>query len=85
MSNEIRNESGHLPKEKKEPSLGQRLPLKLFAFNSFALRFEGWPLTTVSSSKGYSQMLSNEQNVQECDTTDDDSSTTAWTIKIFLN
>jgi hypothetical protein len=30
------------------------------------------------------QMLSREQNVQVCDATDDDSSTTAWYIILFL-
>jgi hypothetical protein len=84
MSN-IKNKADHLPKEKEGLPLGKGCPLALTSLNSFALKSERQPLTTCSNSKVYSQMPNSGQNVQECDTTDDDSSTTAWTIKIFLN
>ena len=91
MSN-IKNEPGHLPKEKNNPPLGKWRPLTPADLNSFALKFEKQPLTSVSVNKVYSQMLNKEQKDEEALrfalgklATDDDSSTTAWKIKIFLN
>jgi hypothetical protein len=92
MNKETGNELNHLPKDKTEPPLGKCLPVTAEAFNSFVLKFERRPFTNVSDKKDCSQMLKNGQNAEGCnsstgriETTDDDSSKTAWSIKIFLN
>ena len=87
MSNTT-NEAGHLPEGKKKSPLGKWFLLKFLSLNNFPIgkgRNKDLVLTTVSNQKDYSQRLSSEQKVQECDATPADSSYTVWSIKIFLN
>ena len=65
MSNTTRNESDHLPKEKKGPPLGKWFLLKLLGLGNFPVgkdRNKDLLLTTVSNPKAYSQLTGSEQN-----------------------
>jgi len=91
MSNQIRKNQS--PDEKKNQPLGKSFPSIKHAVNSFASQLNDRnnhrSLTTVSSDKKTPPLLSREQEVSRllsgCDATKADSSTAAWTIKIFLN